>query len=400
MNNRFQGTLHKVSGPLNSDVQFIVAIKEHTVTQTMCDKMNKWHWLALIPTLALAGHPQPSSMNLRKDPVYVDVQPDQVIICPENTVIPSSRLTVPGNEFEQLLEDIERVRHVRYAILVLRPGSEKLHRQLRQIVQKYPVDIGFEPWEAGQPVSQEEMSKPYIAEYLRHKLTTIAVPEPQPPTYVVDMQKDRILLTRDNLAVSRDELETPGNAFEALVDRLEAEGGNTLVIFDCDELNEIKAWLPVLVPILVQRAPKLAQRMMNEADAQSQITVLAPTPLEVPADGREPVYWLCQSKQLFSVSAVGQTKSACISDLSSFDPASRYICFLVRPDSIALFREARKAAWEQGLDISCELQAESGPLVIGADGRRLFPEETLQQNEDFEQADPRYPPQSVESPGP
>ena len=354
--------------------------------------MNKWHWLALLPTLALAGHPHPSSMNLRKDPVYVDVQPDLVTICPENRVIPTSRLSVPGNEFEQLMEDIKSVREVRYVVLVLRPGSEILQRQLRQIVQKYPVDVGFEPLEAERPVSYEEMSKPYFA----------AEPEPKPqsPRYVIDIQKDRILLTQDNLTVNRDELDTPGNAYETLIDRLEAEGGNTFVLFDCDELNEIKTWLPVLVPILVQRAPKLAQRMMDEADAQSQITVLEPTPLEVPANGRNPVYFLCQSNQLFIVSAEGHIKSASISDLASFDPAIHTICFLVRPDSLELFRNTRKAAWEQGLEISCELQAESGPLAIGADGRLLFPEETLQDNDDFEQAGPGYPPQGVGSPDP
>ena len=354
--------------------------------------MNKWHWLALIPSLAFAV--SPSSMNLRKDPVYVDVQPDQVTICPENLVIQSSSLSISGNEFIQLLENIERVREVRYIILVLRPGSEITQRQLRQIVQKYPVDVGFEPWEAGRPISQEEMSKPYwVAEPKPD-------PEPHAPTYVIDIQTDRILLTQDDLTVSRDELDTPGNAYEALIDRLEAEGGNTLVIFDCDELSEIKTWLPVLVPILAQRAPKLARRMMDAADAQSQITVLAPNPLEVPANGRYPVYFLCQSNQLFTVSTEGQNISASISDLASFDAATRYVCFLVRPDSLELFREARKAAWEQGLDISCELQAESGPLTIGADGRLLIPEETFQQNEDFEQAGPAYPPQGVGSADP
>jgi len=324
--------------------------------------------------------------------VYVDVQPDQATICPENTVITASMLTVPENEFIQLLEDIERVRKVRCLILVLRPGSDKFQRQLRQIVQKYPVDVGFEPWEAERPVSYEEMSKPHFA----------AEPEPKPqsPRYVIDIQKDRILLTQDNLTVSRDELDTPGNAYETLIDRLEAEGGNTFVIFDCDELNEIKTWLPVLVPILAQRAPKLAQRMIDEVDAQSQITVLAPTPLEVPANGREPVYFLCQSNKLLSVSANNQIKSAGISDLASFDPATRYICFLVRPDSLAIFREVRKTAWEQGLDISCELQAESGPLAIGADGHLLFPEEPLQHNKDFEQPGPGYPPQGVGSAAP
>ena len=328
-------------------------------------------------------------MNLRKDPVYVDVQSDQVTICPENLVIQSSSLSISGNEFIQFLESIERVREVRYVILVLRPGSEITQRQLRQIVQKYPVDIGFEPWEAGRPISQEEMSKPYLVAEPKPK------PEPQVPTYVIDIQKDRILLTQDNLLVGRDELDTPGNAYEALIDRLEAEGANTLVIFDCDEASEMKTWLPVLVPILAQRAPKLAQRLMDEASFPSQITVLVPSPLEVPANGRKPVYFLCQSNQLFTVSAESQIKSVGISDLASFDPATHTICFLVRPDSLELFRITRKAAWEQGLDISCELQAESGPLAIGADGRLLFPEETLQHNQDFEQAVPGYPPQGV-----
>jgi hypothetical protein len=118
-------------------------------------------------------------------------------------------------------------------------------------------------------------------------------------------------------------------------------------------------------------------------------------PIEVPANGRTAVYLECRSNQLFAISPDAPPEAFDIAQLSSFDSKSQYICFLVRPDSFDIFRKARSAAWEQHLGVSCELQDETGPFVIGTDGHLLFPERNLKQDEDFEQAGPPYAPQAA-----
>ena len=118
--------------------------------------MNKWLWIALVPSLVIA---EPRPCNMRQDAVYVDVHPDKVIICADDKEIADSELSTTENDFEKLIQDIERVRNLRYPILVLRPGSEKLQRMLLKIIRKYDVDVGIEPWEIERPISREEFVK-------------------------------------------------------------------------------------------------------------------------------------------------------------------------------------------------------------------------------------------------
>ena len=42
--------------------------------------MKMWLWLLLLPSLAFAKWP--ASSNMRKDPLYIDIQPDQIITLP------------------------------------------------------------------------------------------------------------------------------------------------------------------------------------------------------------------------------------------------------------------------------------------------------------------------------
>ncbi len=100
----------------------------------------------------------------------------------------------------------------------------------------------------------------------------------------------------------------------------------------------------------------------------------AGTAIEVPANGRAPVYLECRGNQLFAIAADASAQEFEISNLKSFDPTTQFVCLLVRPDSFDIFRKVRKAAWEHGLDVSCELQDESGPLAIGPEGTPLFPQ--------------------------
>lgn len=98
----------------------------------------------------------PKFQNLTQDPVYVDVQPNKLIIYYKTIKEVSARdLMFEGNDFERFLDDIEPIKDRRYVVLLLRPGSAVFQRKLRQVIKERGIDLGFEPWEAGRPVEVE-----------------------------------------------------------------------------------------------------------------------------------------------------------------------------------------------------------------------------------------------------
>ena len=99
----------------------------------------------------------PKFQNMRQDPIYIDVEPGKLIIYgdmsnPEKREILAQDLQFEGNEFEQFLDQVERVKSVRYIVLLLRPGSAVFQRKLRQVIRDRQIDVGFEPWDAGREI--------------------------------------------------------------------------------------------------------------------------------------------------------------------------------------------------------------------------------------------------------
>lgn len=94
----------------------------------------------------------PKFQNMKQDPIYVDVEPTRLIIHPEAKVIEARDLVFEGNDFELFLDDVERVKSVRYIILLLRPGSATFQRKLRQVIRDRGIDVGFEPWDADREI--------------------------------------------------------------------------------------------------------------------------------------------------------------------------------------------------------------------------------------------------------
>lgn len=97
----------------------------------------------------------PKFQNMRQDPVYVDVEANRMVIYEPQTrpfEVLARELLLPGNDFEAFLDWIEPRKATRYVVLLLRPGSAKFQRRLRQICRERGVDVGFEPWDAGRTI--------------------------------------------------------------------------------------------------------------------------------------------------------------------------------------------------------------------------------------------------------
>ncbi len=350
--------------------------------------MKKFLWLLLLPTLAFAKWP--ASSNMQKDPVYIDVQPDQIVILPEHRAISATALSIPGNEFERFLDDLERVHTVRYSILVLRPGCVDLQRRVRQLLQNRNLDMGLEPVETGRYIPEVALNPdnylsttshlsaaqaasvveffyskrcPFEIEVRSNSLTILTnrvALASELRLFEVEASPNAPAILTNQMVVTREELDVAGNPFERYLDQYRAPKSQGPFSYR-KEPGSDEFFAEVM-------------KYSYEHGARKGVwdDVMSATPIEVPANGRAPVYLECRGDQLFAIADDAPAKEFEISGLKDLDPAAQYVCFLVRPDGFDIFRQARKAAWEHGLDVSCELQDESGPFAIGPKGKPLL----------------------------
>lgn len=91
--------------------------------------------------------------NLIKEPTYIDVHQNMVVIHPGQTEIPQRELFLPENRLTDILEEIRKDAENQYVILLVRPRAAKLQRYLRdQVIAQYNLDIGIELFESARPV--------------------------------------------------------------------------------------------------------------------------------------------------------------------------------------------------------------------------------------------------------
>lgn len=173
--------------------------------------MKQWFWLALIPSLVFAQSPAlqethpdgesqtdhaqfipPQFQNMRQDPVYIDVEKDQLTIYPEKTVIPARDLMLEGNEFKKFLDQMEPKKESQYIVLLLRPSSAVFQRQLRQLIRDRGIDVGFEPWDAGREVV---LSEPTSTDTISSETQEVEISKPT-TTVTVSTETQPIVVHR------------------------------------------------------------------------------------------------------------------------------------------------------------------------------------------------------------
>ena len=256
-------------------------------------RMKSWLWLALIPALLFADS---RPFNVRRDPVFVDVHPDKIVILPQGDEMAAADLSAPDNLFAQFLDQIAEVRARRYVVFLLRPGSEKLFLRLLPQMASRHIDLGIEPWEAHRPFAWNEFNR-------MNSTNSPAATNPNNPAtpqkFVVLELKENTLIFPDQRVMSRDELAVPGNPFELLVDQLEANGGTNPCINFSFVIDNNLFW--ELMQIMRERAPNMTTHWQQWTLEQNTID-LSPTPIEAQTAGKTPVVFECRNNQLFAVS--------------------------------------------------------------------------------------------------
>ncbi len=96
---------------------------------------------------------EPMFSNKNKEPSYVDVYPDKLIIYPGEHVLPIQDLEQSGNAFEQLLDQVNEKKDTEYIILVLRPQSSRVAKMLRNAIEDRGIDVGLELFESDKQIN-------------------------------------------------------------------------------------------------------------------------------------------------------------------------------------------------------------------------------------------------------
>lgn len=104
------------------------------------------------------GQPFPFG-NRAKEPSYIDVQKDHLVLYPGEEVVSLRDLERPGNAFEQLLNAIESRKDQEYVVLLARPGTAQVFHRLKKLVLDRGIDLGWELFEEGRPVEYERAAK-------------------------------------------------------------------------------------------------------------------------------------------------------------------------------------------------------------------------------------------------
>ena len=100
------------------------------------------------------GSPFPMG-NENKEPRYIDVHRDRIIMYPGSILLPVRELDQPNNALERFLEEVYVLRNEEYVVLLVRPYSAEVYRRIAKAVRDRDIDLGIELFEAGRDVDYD-----------------------------------------------------------------------------------------------------------------------------------------------------------------------------------------------------------------------------------------------------
>ncbi|NER46141.1 MAG: hypothetical protein F6J86_05450 [Symploca sp. SIO1B1] len=87
--------------------------------------------------------------NQKKNPHYIECREDGIIIHPSQEFVASEDITNSGSALGQLILQVSSRKEQEYIIVAVRPDGFPVFRQVRTLLEKADIDIGFEPIDQG-----------------------------------------------------------------------------------------------------------------------------------------------------------------------------------------------------------------------------------------------------------
>lgn len=97
-----------------------------------------------------------SGLNKTKTPRYLECRKNGLVIYPSEVFVPFSDLSLPNNPLEQLLQEIREKRHQEYVIVAVKPEGIEVFKEVRYLIEKWGIDLGYEPIDEGWKLKIEE----------------------------------------------------------------------------------------------------------------------------------------------------------------------------------------------------------------------------------------------------
>jgi len=82
--------------------------------------------------------------NMVKNPWYLEVWRDRMIIHPTGEIIEIVELEAKGNAFEKFLDRVESRKNSQYIVLLVRENAAALARRLKSIIRDRDIDTGMD----------------------------------------------------------------------------------------------------------------------------------------------------------------------------------------------------------------------------------------------------------------
>ncbi len=83
--------------------------------------------------------------NLTKKPRYLECNGDGVVIYPREVFVDKKNLYKTGSPFLKLLDELKNKRDTEYLIVAVRPDGIDVFQEIRELIEKQGIDIGYEP---------------------------------------------------------------------------------------------------------------------------------------------------------------------------------------------------------------------------------------------------------------
>lgn len=94
--------------------------------------------------------------NQQKQPRYIECNQDGVIIYPSQEFVPKNALKNQDSKLLQFISEVEKNKEKEYVIVAIRPQGIEVFKEVRLLIEKAKIDIGFEPIEDGWTLKIEE----------------------------------------------------------------------------------------------------------------------------------------------------------------------------------------------------------------------------------------------------
>ena len=94
-------------------------------------------------------------VNGKKSPRYIESRSNGVILYPGEIFVPRREIDEPNSPLKAMLTEMKQNRDHEYLIVTLRPDAIDVFNQVRRLVEKEEIDIGYEPFDASWTLKTE-----------------------------------------------------------------------------------------------------------------------------------------------------------------------------------------------------------------------------------------------------